>query len=202
MPESEVLRIILASASSARHALLEQAGISHIMHPVGLDETALKTDGRSRGETTATVACRLAAAKASAISADRHTIVIGADQMLSCNDQWFDKPGSLAQARTQLLALRGQTHRLHTAVSLYRGGQEIASILVEPHLTMRLFSHDFLDRYLEQEGEFILGCVGAYRLEGMGCQLFSRIEGQHDAILGLPLLPVLDVLRQQDYLLR
>ena len=144
----------------------------------------------------------LAEAKAARI-ARRHpgALVIGADQMLVCEGRWFDKPPDMATARAQLLALRGRPHELMTAMVCWRGGQRIWQHLARPRLVMREFSEAFLDAYLAAEGEAVLGSVGAYRLEGPGIQLFASVEGEHSAILGLPLLPLLGFLRQHGVLI-
>jgi septum formation protein len=111
-------------------------------------------------------------------------------------ERWFDKPTDMDAARAQLLALRGKTHRLVTATVAWRGGERIWQDVTTPRLTMRNFSEAFLDAYLAAEGEVLLSSVGAYRLEAMGVHLFSRVEGEHSAILGLPLIPLLGFLRQ------
>ena len=111
-------------------------------------------------------------------------------------ERWFDKPPDLAAARAQLLALRGRSHRLVTATVAWRGGARIWQNVTQPRLAMRDFSDAFLDAYLASEGEALLGSVGAYRLEALGLHLFSRVEGEHSAILGLPMLPLLGFLRQ------
>jgi septum formation protein len=122
-------------------------------------------------------------------------VVIGCDQLLVCGEEWFDKPPDLSAARSQLQALRDRTHALETACVALRDGREIFKHLARPRLTMRAFTDSFLDAYLAAEGEAILGSVGAYRLEGLGIHLFDTIEGDHSAILGLPMLPLLGFLR-------
>jgi septum formation protein len=124
-------------------------------------------------------------------------LVIGADQILVHGDRWLGKPDDLAGARAQLWSLRGHTHHLATAMAVYRGGRMIWHHIESPRLTMRAFSEAFMDAYLAAEGHQLLSSVGCYRLEGRGIQLFSRIEGDHSAILGLPLLPLLGFLREQ-----
>ena len=119
--------------------------------------------------------------------------VIGADQLLVCGDEWFDKPVDVADARGQLQRLRGRRHTLVTAVSVVRDGAEIWGDLACPALTMRPFSDAFLERYLECAGDGILGCVGGYEAEGLGAQLLAEIEGDWFAVLGLPLLPFVGV---------
>ncbi|WP_075595522.1 Maf family protein [Novacetimonas hansenii] len=186
--------IVLASQSYARRSLLESAGIMVSCRPAHVDEAVIKRACRDHGHDVDTTALTLARAKAAHIKA-AGAIVIGADQMLSCNGEWFDKPADMPCAREHLMRLRGQAHVLHTAVVVLREGKEIWRHVARPRLWMRTFSEDFLDRYLRLEGDAILSCVGAYRLEGPGLHLFARIEGEHDAILGLPLLALLEFLR-------
>lgn len=187
--------IVLASQSPARLALLTAAGLSVEARPARVDEAAVKQAGQADGAEPEDVALALAGLKASRIR-DPAAIVIGADQLLVCEDTWFDKPPDIAAARTQLQRLRGRTHDLVTAVVVHRGGSEIWRHVARPRLRMRPFTDAFLDAYLAHEGDAILGCVGAYRLEGPGIQLFDAVEGEHAAILGLPLLPLLGFLRQ------
>jgi septum formation protein len=144
----------------------------------------------------------LARAKAATISA-RHpdTLVIGADQLLAAGDDWHDKPYTIAEARLQLQSLRGRTHVLATAVCVLRDGERLWQAASSPELTMREFSGAFLDDYIAAEGEDILGSVGAYRLESRGIQLFSRMTGDHFAVLGLPLFELLEFLRSRGALL-
>ena len=191
--------LVLASGSATRLALLRGAGLAVQACPVALDEGVLKTQGQREGLDARAVALRLAVAKAMRAGAAGAlapgTTVIGADQMLVCDGVWHDKPGDGAGVRAQLLALRGRTHVLPTAVVCLRDGEVVWRHLATPRLVMRRFSEAFLSAYLEHEGEAILGCVGGYRLEGMGVQLFDEVEGEFAAILGLPLLPLLCFLR-------
>jgi septum formation protein len=186
--------LVLASASPARRALLECAGALFTTQPAHLDEAAIKHDCRAAGLNASDTAVSLAFAKAAAIG-DNAALVIGADQILVCDGAWFDKPANLGQARDHLLALRGSTHVLHTAVVCTRGGRRLWAHISQPTLTMRQFSGAFLEAYIEAEGDRLLASVGAYRLEGRGVNLFEAIEGDHSAILGLPLLPLLGFLR-------
>ena len=142
------------------------------------------------------VADFLAEMKAVKVSA-RHpqAFVIGADQVLSEGATLFQKPGTMAGAREQLCRLRGKTHVLSSAVTVAREGSVVWRVVQEARLTMRDFSDAFLDAYLANTGEEILGSVGAYHVEGRGIQLFSRIDGDTFTILGLPLVPLLDFLR-------
>lgn len=200
-------RLVLASASTARQAVLRAAGLAFTAEPAAVDEAAIKESARAEGLTAADTALLLADAKAARIARrDPDALVIGADQMLVLpgpdGERWFDKPPDMAAARDHLLALRGQRHELVTATVLWRHGARIWQHVARPRLTMRGFSDAFLDAYLAAEGEALLGSVGAYRLEALGAHLFSAIEGEHSAILGLPILPLLDMLRGHGVLLR
>lgn len=194
--------VILASGSSARRTLLAAAGVQFEARAADLDESALKRTAREAGNTAEAAALRLAEAKAAAIAEQApDAVVIGADQILVCGDTWYDKPADLDAARTQLLALRGRTHGLATGMVCLRPGAPPWRYAETPRLTMRAFSESFLDDYLALEGDRVLSSVGAYRLEGPGVQLFARVEGDHSAILGLPLLPLLDHLRSAGVLM-
>ncbi|HYD31825.1 MAG TPA: Maf family protein [Azospirillaceae bacterium] len=188
--------IILASASRARAALLEQAGLTIACYPASVDEEEIKLSCRAAGLKPDEVAEALADLKAQRVS-PRHPgrFVIGADQMLECEGRWFDKPADRARARTQLQDLRGKRHRLISAVVVMKDGQRLWHHIDSATLTMRPFSDGFLDHYLDAVGDDVLHSVGAYHLEGLGAQLFARVEGDYFTILGLPLLPVLDFLR-------
>jgi septum formation protein len=190
-------RLILASGSASRRDLLIAAGLIFDVSQAGIDETAIKHDARAAGVSAETAALRLAERKAAAVARrEADALVIGADQILVCEGEWFDKPGSAAAARDQLLALRGRSHLLATAVVCQQGASPVWHRVVSPRLTMRWFSEDFLDDYLAEEADTISGCVGAYRLEGRGIQLFDAVEGEHSAVLGLPLLALLGFLRE------
>ncbi len=195
-------RVILASASAARAALLRASGIAFTVEPAAIDEARLKRDARRAGASAIDCAAALAAAKACVIS-DRvpEALVIGADQILAAGPEWFDKPGDLAEARAQLQALCGRTHTLATAACVARGGMVLWRATSAAEMTMRRFSEAFLDGYIAAEGEALLGSVGAYRLEGRGVQLFSRISGDHFAVLGLPLIELLGFLRERKVIL-
>ena len=188
-------RIVLASQSLARLAVLRAAGVEVEARPARVDEVAVKAAGLAEGAEVEDVAFVLAGMKASRVR-EPGAVVIGADQILVCGDAWFDKPGTMEEARAHLRALRGQEHELVTAVVVHRDGREIWRHLVRPRLRMRAFSDAFLEYYLAREGEAVLSCVGAYRLEGLGMRLFDRVEGEHTAILGLPMLPLLGFLGQ------
>jgi septum formation protein len=196
-------RIVLASASTARAAVLRAAGVDFAIEPPGIDEAPVKREMRAVGESAIACAVALATKKARHVSTrDPQALVIGADQILAAGTEWFDKPADLGEARTQLCVLRGRTHTLATAACVVRTGVPLWRAASLPELTMRRFGDAFLDDYIAAEGESLLGSVGAYRLEGRGVQLFSRIEGEHFAILGLPLLELLEFLRERGALPR
>ena len=188
--------LVLASSSATRASMLEAAGFSLTRDPPGVDEDAVKAAFRAEGADAAVCATALAEAKAERISRRRKgALVVGADQMLECNGVWFDKPPDRDHARAQLIALRGKAHTLVTAACVFRDGQNLWHVVERARLTMRPFSDAFLDRYLGAVGDDVLGSVGAYRLEGLGAHLFSRVEGDFFTILGLPLIPLLEFLR-------
>ncbi|MES1150441.1 MAG: Maf family protein [Dongia sp.] len=195
--------VILASASRIRATMLQAAGVPVEVVPARVDESELKIALRGQGAEPADVAVALAELKALQISRSRPgRLVLGADQMLDCDGAWLDKPENRDAAREQLLALRGRKHRLTSAAVLARDGARIWHHAAAARLTMRGFTDAFLDGYLAEAGEAVLGSVGAYQLEGLGAQMFERIEGDYFVILGLPLLPVLDILREQSVLPR
>ncbi len=192
-------RLVLASQSVAQAAVLRAAGLVFETRPAAIDEAAIKASMIQDGEDAASCALTLADLKA-ARPRDREVLVIGADQLLVCEGEWFDKPPDLAAARAQLERLRGREHTLVTAIVVQRGGEAIWHHVATPRLVMRRFSDAFLDAYLAAEGEAVLASVGAYRLEGLGIHLFERIEGEHFAIMGLPLLALLGFFRQHGVL--
>jgi len=201
MMQAQAPRLVLASSSTARRALLEAAGLRFEALPAAVDEAAIKEAALAESIPPAEAAMMLADAKAERIARrDPDAMVIGCDQLLVCEERWFDKPPDMATARAQLLALRGRTHELVTAAVCHRHGGRVWQHLARPRMTMRDFSEAFLDAYLAAEGERVLGSVGAYRLEGPGIHLFTRIQGDHAAILGLPLLELLGFLRQHGVL--
>ncbi len=189
--------IILASGSRARALMLDQAGIAFTVDVAMVDEQGVKDSLAAETRNPARVAEVLAELKAVRVSA-RHpgALVIGADQMLDCEGIWFDKPTDREAARRQLLALRHKTHRLTSAVVAVRDGRQVSHHTESAKLTHRNFSEHFLDTYLEQAGDAVLSSVGAYQLEGLGSQLFLQVEGDFFTILGLPLLALMDFLRE------
>ncbi len=195
-PSDEIL--ILASKSAARQAMLRDAGVPFSVQVADVDEDGLKVPGVD----AATLAVDLAQMKALAVS--RHhdeAWVLGADQTLAFDGGLVSKARSLDEARSRLQAMRGRSHALHTGAALARGGQVVWSGVDTATMRMRDFSDGFLDAYLAAEGESLLACVGSYRLEGMGSQLFETVEGDHFTVLGLPLWPVLAELRRAGVIL-
>jgi septum formation protein len=184
--------LILASKSAARRKMLEDAGVLFTCQAPEFDEA--KTKSHFSGITPKKIAEKLAAGKALSI-ATGNAYIIGSDQTLECDGARFSKPQSIEEARRQLLNLKGRDHKLHSAVALAQSSKVLWSACETVTLTMRNFSDQFLEDYLAAEAHEIIHCVGAYRIEAMGLQLFERIEGSHHAILGMPLLPVLQKLR-------
>jgi septum formation protein len=193
--------LLLASASATRRALLEAAAIPVETIPAAIDERALEA---ALGDVSAdSVAANLAAAKALEVSRrNPHRLVVGADQTLALAEHRFHKPGEAAEARSQLLRLRGAEHLLCSAYALARGGRLLRQGSATARMRMRMFSDAFLDAYLAQMGDDVTGTVGGYRLEGPGAQLFEQIDGDHSTILGLPLMPLLEDLRALDAVMR
>ncbi len=189
--------IVLASASATRRAMLGRAGVPIEAVPAMIDEAGMKASAKADGLRAGELALMLAEMKASRISARRpEALIIGADQVLDCDGEWFAKPRDLTEAGAHIRRLRGRSHRLETGVVCMRGGTMIWHHAEAPRLSMRSVSDAFIADYLAREGDALLGSVGAYRLEGLGIQLFDRIEGDFFTILGLPLLPLLGYLRQ------
>jgi len=186
-------RLILASKSAARRALLANAGVPFAVQVADVDEDALKTPGVD----PAGLAVELARAKALAVSRhDADAWVLGADQTLAFDGGLVSKATTLQAARERLAAMRGRSHQLHSGAALARNGQVVWSGVDTVEMRMRDFSDAFLDAYLAAEGEALLSCVGSYRLEGLGSQLFEAVEGDYFTVLGLPLWPVLAELRR------
>lgn len=193
-------RLILASGSASRRQLLENAGIKAIAIKPNVDEETAKTAIRAQALSIGEQAMQLAELKAVKISKNEMGLVIGGDQMLALGDQAFDKPKDLAGARSHLKALSGQTHILETAIVIAQEGEIIWRHLARPHLTMRVLSDEFIVQYIDHLGDDLLSTVGGYKLESLGSQLFSKIEGDYFSILGLPLLPLQDYLRARGVL--
>ena len=187
--------IILASGSASRRNLLAGAGVTATSIKPNVDEDAHKAAMRRDNISVRDQAMHLAEAKAVKVSRSQSGLVIGGDQMLNLDGHAFDKPKDMIAAADHLRKLSGKTHTLETAIVICENGQPIWRHLARPKLTVRPLNEDFIQFYLQQCGEPLLSTVGAYMLEGMGSQIFTKIEGDYFSILGLPLLPLLDYLR-------
>jgi nucleoside triphosphate pyrophosphatase len=189
--------LLLASRSAARRTLLEAAGIPIELHAADIDERGLE-GGAESVAAPAEIAALLARAKASVIAALRPgRLVLGADQTLALGAKRFAKPADRAAARTQLGALSGRSHELHSAIAFMQDATVLFEYVGSARLTMRALSDRFLDSYLDAVGDAATASVGAYQIEGPGVQLFEHVEGDYFTILGLPLLAALDFLRRR-----
>jgi septum formation protein len=190
-------KLLLASTSATRLALLVSAGISVETQSPNVDERGIETAAESEGLDPPGLATRLAAEKALAVSR-RHPerIVLGADQVLACGSTVFHKVKDRAAAHHQLQALSGRSHALHAAGALAIGGQVVEHFVATATLVMRPLTEEAINLYLELAGPSVLHSVGVYQYEGLGVHLFETVEGDHSTILGLPLLPLLSALRR------
>jgi septum formation protein len=192
--------LLLASQSTVRQDLLKAAGIPIEVQAADLDERAAEQHASS--PEPGSIASLLAREKASMVERlQPGRLVVGADQVLALGRQRFSKPADRAAARAQLVALRGQTHELHSAVAVVQNTTVLFEHIGIARLTMRAFSDRFLELYLDRVGAAATTSVGAYQLEGAGIQLFDRVEGDYFTVLGLPLFPLLDFLRRHGCLL-
>ena len=191
--------LVLASKSAIRHAILRDARIPVAVEPADIDERGIEQ--RSAKEDAGELAAVLACEKARTVAARfPGRLVLGADQTLALGERRFSKSADRAGARRQLAALRGQTHELHSAVALVRGSSVLFEHREVARLTMRSFSDQFLEAYLDAAGTAVTASVGGYQLEKVGIQLFEHIQGDHFTILGLPLVPLLEYLRTAGWL--
>jgi septum formation protein len=192
--------LVLASRSAARRALLESAGIPLELQPADLDERAL--DAAAAAFAPGAVAQLLAREKATAVAqAKPGRLVLGADQVAALGARRFSKPANRAGARAQLQVLSGRSHKLHSAITFAKDAAVLFEHVEVARLTMRPFSERFLDAYLDAAGKAATTSVGAYQIEGLGIELFERIDGDYFTVLGLPLIPALDFLRRRGCLL-
>jgi septum formation protein len=189
--------LLLASKSEVRRKILAAAGVPIESRAAPIDERAI--EARSGAHDAGEVARVLAGAKAHTVAAQMPArVVLGADQTLTLGEQRFSKPPSREAAREPLLALRGKTHRLHSALTVVRDGEVLFEYSDAANLTMRDFSDRFLDSYLDAIDDRALASVGGYLIESAGIHLFERVEGDYFTILGLPLLPLLTFLRKAE----
>ena len=188
--------IVLASQSASRKTMLTEAGVAFEAVPAHLDERALEA-GLGSALPDA-VALALAEAKALAVSLDHHgRLVLGSDSLVEVEGRRFDKPGSRDEAARHLRHFSGRTMRLHSAAVLARDGVAVWRHADQAELVVRPLSDAFIEAYLKAEWPAVSGCVGVFRIEALGVQLFERIAGSHFTVLGMPLLPVLGALRAQ-----
>ncbi len=190
--------LVLASKSEIRRKIVDAAGIPVDVVPADVDERSIEAG--SGGAPSRDVARMLALVKARTVAdAAPGRLVLGADQTLAFGSETLSKPVDMAAAREQLLRMRGLTHELHSAIAVARDKTVLFEHTATSRLTMRRFSENFADRYLEAVGFVALKSVGAYQIEGTGIHLFDRVEGDQFTIMGLPLLPLLDFLRSSGH---
>lgn len=188
-------RIILASGSEIRRQIMQGAGLDFEVISKAVDEAAIKASMLAEGVPFRDIADALAEAKAMRVSRLEEGLVIGADQIMLMEDRLYDKPKTVDEARERLKAMRGKSHYLMGAVVICENGAPVWRHMAKTKLTMRDFSDQFLENYLTLEADHLTRSVGAYRFEGPGAQLFTKVDGDFFSILGLSLLPVLDYLR-------
>ena len=195
--------LVLASASSTRAKILHDAGLGYRCYPVGIDEASVRASASAEAVPVGDIAIMLAEMKAAAAVqrlaleiASAPGYVLGCDQILSCDEVIYSKPQDYAMAKAQLMALSGKTHQLSSAAVLYRHGERIWHHLAIAKITMRHLNEGFIDSYLDRLGEAAFSSPASYQIENLGAQLLSRIDGCHFAILGLPLLELLGILRE------
>jgi septum formation protein len=196
-PQGYSVGLILASFSAIRRAMLDAAGVEYQPIPSLVDERAVK----ARLETPEDIATRLAEAKAVAVSVERpDDWVAGSDSVVSVDGRLFDKPQSRTNAAEHLRFFSGRAMKLTSAVALAREGKTDWCHVESAHLQVRPLSEDFIESYLAAEWPDVGYCVGVFRLEGRGVQLFSEIDGNYFTVLGMPLLPLLGALRERGLL--
>jgi septum formation protein len=195
-PYEDACMIILASKSQSRRAMLDAAGVAYEAVPADVDERAIEAE--LAGAAPAKIAESLAIAKAQAVSAqDSERLVLGSDSLVSVEGQRFDKPTSRENAAEHLRSFSGKIMELHSAAALVQSGETVWSTSALAQLHVRELSDAFIETYLDAEWPQISYCAGAFRIEAMGVQLFSAIEGDQFTVLGMPLLSVLSALRDQ-----
>ena len=193
--------LVLASASASRRSLLSAAGVDFVTAPADIDEPALMRRLIGDGGDGRAIAEALAGEKAAQISRQRPgETVLGGDSVLELDGEILGKCRDLGALRALLLRMSGQPHQLISAVALVRDGRVLWRHTSLARMTVRPLSERFIDAYLAREGEKLLSSVGGYHFEGLGAQLFEKVEGDYFSILGLPLLEVLAALRAEGLL--
>ena len=195
--------LILGSSSQIRSTILKNAGLIFDIHLAEIDEEEirLKYDTGHKDDPFK-IAGMLAKLKSEAVSQiNKQPYCIGADQILACDNTIFSKPSNLDEAFERIAYLSGKTHQLHTSVNVSNHGKSLWGHTETVNMTMRQMSEEQIKRYIDTAGEEICKSVGAYQLEGLGVQLFSQIEGNYFSILGLPLLPLLQFLRDEEVII-
>lgn len=188
--------IVLASQSASRRAMLEAAGVDFTAAPAHLDERAIER--QLEGYPARAIALALAEAKALAVSREfPGALVLGSDSLVEVAGRRFDKPGSREEAAAHLRHFSGKVMHLYSAAALARDGVTEWTYGAMASLYLIDISDKFIESYLAEEWPAVSGCVGVFRIEGRGVQLFERIEGDHFTVLGMPLLPVLSALRER-----
>ena len=192
------MRLILASGSFSRRSMLENAGLDFEISPADIDEDALMKAARAAGDDFSKIAQKLADEKAIFVSKkNAGALVIGSDQVIECDGALLQKARDKNQAREKLKNLRGKTHHLVSAVSVAQDGKVLWRCTENAALSMHDFDDEFLEHYIERAGDILTLCVGAYAIEGLGARLFEKVDGDHFTILGMPLLPLLNYLREE-----
>lgn len=200
-PTARASSLVLASGSPTRAEILENAGLDFQIQRPTVDEAVVRLSMIGAKAPVEAGTMRLAELKALEISTGhQRALVIGADQILECDGVWFEKPESLDQARHQLKLLSGRRHQLVSSVAVAVDNAVVWRHTDQAVLIMRVLGDDFLEQYITTMGERLFSSVGGYRFEGLGAQLFDSVEGDHYTILGLPLLPLLGFLRENDVL--
>ncbi|MDG2362042.1 MAG: Maf family protein [Hellea sp.] len=195
------MNIILASGSPTRKQILEDSGVIFEVVVRPIDEASIKSAMIQEGASKLSIVSTLAELKSIKVSSETSGLVIGADQIMVFDGAIYDKPKTIEEARTRLMAIRNQTHYLMGSVVVSEGGVSVWRHSSKVELKARSFTDKFIDNYINQEGEALLQTVGAYRFEKRGSQLFSSVKGDFFSVLGLPLLPLLDYLRTRNAIL-
>lgn len=184
--------IVLGSKSASRRAMLDAAGVAYEARPADIDERAVERGLGDAGP--AEIAEALARAKALAVPSE--ALVLGSDSLVMVDGRRFDKPADRTQAAEHLRFFSGKVMHLHSGAALAQGGTIVWSHTAIAQLYLRVLTDDFIESYLDAEWPAVSHCVGVFRIEALGINLFERIEGSHFTVLGMPLLPVLGALRE------